>query len=38
MLNFFAEHWFIEAIACIAIAFIIMYGLCWMFNQCERKD
>ena len=38
MLDFIVDHWFIEALVCIAGAMIIGYGLCWLFDNCERKD
>ena len=37
MLEFFLEHWIIEAIAIIASGIIVIYGICWLFEQCEGK-
>lgn len=28
--------WIIEAVAIIAIGFILVSGICWLFNECGR--
>jgi hypothetical protein len=37
MLDFITERWFIEAVTYIVSAFIIVYALCWLFEQVEKK-
>jgi len=37
MLDFITEPWFIEALTYMVSAFIIVYALCWLFEQVERN-
>ena len=36
-MNFILEDWFIEAMVCISIGFIIATGVGWLFNECNKE-
>ena len=38
MLDFILEHWFIEAIVCIVAGGIVVYALCWFFDQINKGN
>jgi hypothetical protein len=36
-MDFILQDWFIEAVVCISIGFIIATGIGWLFNECDKE-
>lgn len=37
MLDLVTQQWFIEAVIYISAASIVIYALCWLFEQMEKR-